>query len=48
MLCKYPIDVVISSGALHKILDNTDFDRSWDIPVIVKEVETEEGDTVYF
>lgn len=43
ILSTNPADVVISSGGLHRILDNTDFGLSWDVPVIVKEIEIEQG-----
>lgn len=39
LILKHPIDVVVSSGGLHRILDNTDFSVSWDIPIIIKEIE---------
>lgn len=43
LITKHKVDVIISSGGLHRILDNTDFSVSWDIPVIIKEVEMEQG-----
>lgn len=43
LILKHPVDVVISSGGLHRLLDNTDFSARWDIPVVIKEVEVEQG-----
>lgn len=40
------MDVVVSSSGLHRILDNTDFSVHWDIPIIVKEIEVEQGNCV--
>lgn len=43
ILSRNPVNVVISSGGLHRILDNTDLSVTWDIPVIVKQIEVEHG-----
>lgn len=43
LISEHPVDVVISSGGLQRILDNTDFLKRWDIPVIIKEIELMQG-----
>lgn len=32
-------DLVISSGGLKRLMDNTGFKNHWEIPVVVKEIE---------
>lgn len=42
------VDVVISSSGLKRLMDNTDYNKFWEIPVVIKQQSLKKGFLIVF